>query len=238
MSAALKIEPCQAFRFPCATVGCCEAFECEAPTKAAARAKARQKGWDFTKMKTLRGTVEVWKCPKHQAEYLQRRKEGQAKRLVVHSDERDEREAADDQLLQEAEQRVKGQQGGFSRGFGRVLNGAEMTACEKLQYAFEVIETAGNASMSYDGVGIDNLSYGGKSVADRVLNARSYERRCQLAVVAQVQMKHHDAWRVFEGALKKNLNVIETGDMICRLRKDRKGKHARRGLAADLMAPR
>ena len=157
------------------------------------------------------------------------------RRLVRYTDDETSQERDDRERLEDAEKRLRESQSPFQIGFGRILNSAEMTACERLRDAMATVETSGNASMSYDGAAVDSFSYGSKTISDRVVEASHYKRRCEMAVVADVQMRFHDAWKVFTRAIEAELNAQQTGDMICQLRKDKMGKHKRRDLAVEII---
>lgn len=201
-------------------------------TLPAARASARDKGWDFTKYPAIGGRkIELWRCPAHAAEVREKIKNHRRNRLLVYSDE----PVAVDTTLDEAEERVTSRQNSFERAFGRILTGSEIGACNRLRAAIQTVEIAGNASMSYDGVGVDSFSFGSKTLAESVIEAQNYIRRCQTAVIGTVQMIHHDAWRVLIGAIANDLNVRQTGDMICKMRKDKRGRDARIALAGDVV---
>lgn len=222
MNAIRKSELVAAFRFPCIAHGCEEAFECDAAAKAGARAMARQAGWDFVKIKALEGRKdEAWFCPEHNQNRLDTIEAHKKNRLFVYSGEASAKKARDEDNIKQAETRAQSAQNRFQRGFARILTGAEMTACMKLLDAMERAEISGNASMAYDGVGIDSLSFGEKNVAEATLNALTFVRRCKMAVISGVQMEIPDAWRTLVVSLIADLNAEDTGRMICRLRKDR-----------------
>jgi len=223
MPAVAKIETGYPFRFPCVAVACDETFDCCAESKTGARSLARMQGWDFAKHTTLRGKVEVWYCPAHNRARLAAIKSSDTKKLYVYSDER-KKDSEDEDNLKQAEKRQHGARNSFQRGFGRILTGAEMTACMKLLAAMETAIISGNATMAYDGAGVDSISYGEKSVSERVIEALTFVRRCKLAVIAGVQMEIHDAWRALVTALIADRSVEDAGHMITRQRRDRQLK--------------
>lgn len=157
------------------------------------------------------------------------------RQLLKFSDDETAQQKDDREHLEAAEKRLRDSQSPFQIGFGRILNSAEMTACERLRDAIATIDKSGNASMSYDGAAVDSFSYGSKTISDRVVEASHYKRRCEMAVVADVQMFHHDAWKVFTRAIEAELNAQQAGDMICQMRKDKMGKHKRRDLAVEII---
>lgn len=157
------------------------------------------------------------------------------RRLLRYTDDETSQQRDDRELLEAAEKRLRESQSPFQIGFGRILNSAEMTACERLRDSIMALEIGGNACQSYEGDAVDTFNYGGKTITERVEKSGKYINRCKLAVVCCVQMEHHDAWRVFTSAIAMEKNVIETGDMINQMRKDKMGEHKRRELAANIV---
>ena len=212
------------FRFRCQK--CDSEIEVEAEKKAGARAIARRRGWDFQKQRHLEGASELWYCPVHWAAIQEAIRRHRARKLKVYTDEPTKTQNDDSNLI-DAEKRAHGAMRSFEVGFGRVLTGDQMTACLRLRTALEIVAGAGNACMSYDGVGIDNLSYGAKSIQERVVEARTFERRCQKAVISDVQPFHVDAWKVFIAAIERDLTAEKTGELVGRMRKDKNHKRQR-----------
>jgi len=146
--------------------------------------------------------------------------------ILVHSDAALERQRYEDSLP-----KPKMVYSAFERGFGPVLSGNQMGACMRLRKAHDIVEIAGNAKMGYEGQGIDNLSYGSKTIAERVLFARGYLRQCEREVVSRVQMKHHDGWRVLQDAIIYDLPPQAVGDRY----RNWMGRDKRRACAVDVV---
>jgi len=222
--------------FCCSANGCVEEFTSDAKARAGARHDARKAGWSFVKVDGLNGKVEVWKCAQHTAEYLAKRNKRRKEGLLVYSDEGREAEKQDDSDLKEAIQRhVNTRKGDFELHYHHALNGAQMSACLRLRSAIQSIEISGNASMSYDGVGIDRITFGAKTIQESVLDAIQFLKACKRAVQSDVQPFHHDAWRIFEHAIIADLTPQMTGQFICESRGDKMGRERQRALAIEIV---
>jgi len=243
MSSAVKIEqePEQThreereFTFHCRRVGCACQVSVFSKGMAGARARVMEMGWRFRKMRTVDGGgVEVWSCPPCAAAIDEAIKKHRTKGLLRYTTEAP-KETEDERQMKAAETRHTGSQTSFERGYGRILNSAEMTACARLRDAMTIVEIAGNACMSYEPVSVDSFNYGSKTISDRVMNAQGFVRQCHKTVVGDVQRYHHDAWKVLISAIVGDWTVQQTGDEVCKMRKDRKNEKERRELAAVIV---
>lgn len=206
-------------------------------SKAAARAALRANGWDFVKTATKE---EIWFCPEHNKERLEKIRNHSAKRLIVHSDEANakKRHSAEGEnaFFESALDKIIKARGKFERYFGEILSGDEMAACKRLRTALEIVDAAGWSNGSYDGLGVDSLSYGSRTVQQRVLNAVTYAKACERGVIGQVQNRHHDAWAALRDAIENDRPPQDAGDELCRRRKDKRNEKARRALAVEIIS--
>ena len=158
------------------------------------------------------------------------------RQLLKHSDEENKKRREDDERLNKARKDYLSSQGKFSRYFGDHLTGEQLTALLRLKHAFEIREISGNARSCYDGVSIQNVSFGSKSYADKVIDAETFIKRCTRAVVADVQPFHVSAWWLVEHSLNNDLSPQEAGNLYCRHLGDKKRREDKFKLAVDIFS--
>lgn len=241
MSAVRKIDGVpvheeRIFTFKCRVKGCGKEIDVTAKTSTAARGFAMKYGWDFRKEPSLQGPLEYWTCAGHTEEWRDLIKKHRVKRLLRYTSEAPV-ESEDEKQVKIAKARHADSQTCFERAFGRILSAEEITACGRLLHAMQIVECAGNATASYDGSPVDSFDRGSKTIQGYVLDARQYVRRCEKAVVGEVQMKEHDAWKVLTNAIQSDWTVLKTGEEICRMRRiPKKNEKDCRALASSIVS--
>ena len=215
-------------------------LDCEALVSGNARPQARhiarRAGWiEAGKVSTRHGKLDMWRCP----ECAQKRKtvfEGRHKTITVYDGEaKDKAIKAAADFAEAAAIYDKKRKTPFEIGFSRILTDEQMAACSRLLAAIERQVIGGNACQSYDGIGVDSFNAHEKVITDACMSAYDFEKACQLAIVAEVQTIHHDAWRVFRHAVEQQINVQDLGKWINRLRGDRMGEKKQRRTAVSIV---
>lgn len=219
----IELEELPSVVFRCRVCG--DGLDCGQVRRPRARADARAIGWDFIKVAEDGNKVEVWFCPRHvhvaREKLLMERREG----IVAWSD--DETVSIASQI----EKQIAKRQGErmamhsrFERYFGPALTGNEMAACMRLRNALDIVETAGNATASYDGIGVDSFSFGSKTLQDKVIIASHYRRQCETSVVG---IYSKTVWRVLLHSIWRDFSPQDAGDFWARLEKESMGRDKR-----------
>lgn len=204
-------------------------------SKPHARNLARRLGWQHWNSGPKNAKQELWCCPECNPKRLAAIAVHETRRLTVFDGIAAEKKRKAEAELQEIAEKNKRIESKFERGFGRILDGQQMAACDLLRHAMAEVAKAGNATPSYDGISVDTYSFGSKTISDRVIRARSYERQCEIAVVCAVQMTHHDAWRIFRHAIENDVGAQDLGDYVEKSRRSRISEKRRREIAVDIV---
>ena len=156
------------------------------------------------------------------------------RRLLKYSDDETQREKSGRENLEKAERAYHARASRFTRYFGPILSGEQMTAAERLSNALETAHKAGNASPSYDGVSITSVAFGPKDgLTDHVLYAFDDIRRCRDALT--LVLTPYKMFEILESALVNDLPPQELGDLVARQYRLSFGRVKRRELAVSLV---
>ena len=195
----------------------CTGDQCSAfvigKSKTNSRRLAYDSGWKMRKEGQPGQKQELWRC----------------------SSCEDKAYKAEEQRLAESVAAVRSSQSRFERWFGEAIDGDQMGAAIRLRHAMQTVEIGGNARMAYEAGGVNSLTFGSKTISEKVLEASTYIRLCQRAVIGEVQMYHHDAWACLKAAVSQDMTPQETGAWINVTRKDRKNRDAARLLAITII---
>ena len=130
------------------------------------------------------------------------------KRLIAFSNEESAADRFDREQIEVAEKRHRSSMSRFEQYFSRSLDGAQITAAQKLLADFEVRHRSGNATPSYDGVPPPQM--GPKDPpSDYVLDAGRRIDACRK--VCSDMLTPYPLFRMLEMALIEDLTASQIG---------------------------